>query len=377
VARFEDVLVALSHYRVELQAAIMQDMERQGHFETDAPTTESQPMRAFSLGGASPVTATPLTNVHATGAGVRVRNGQVVPNDFVLKVYVFEKLNLGDATPELTRGFGSIEVDVEPLPLQLAGARTARRSPRPQRGPAAPRAAIANRNHLRPIPGGMSISPMNANYVGTLGCFVRGVTAGAEQIYALSNNHVLADVNTLPVGTPIVQPGPETGPTNPANIFAALTAFVPVQFPVSRSARVVNHFDAAIARVADQRLIQVHAILGIRNYIPNLAAPVPGTPVTKSGRTTGITAGVITAIHVNGVQVNYGTRANPRVAVFDDVIEIIGNAGQPFSLPGDSGSVIIESNTGRPVALLFAGDGRTTDACDLAGVCRQFQVLPN
>ena len=85
---------------------------------------------------------------------------------------------------------------------------------------------------------------------------------------------------------------------------------------------------------------------------------------------------MITAIHVNGIHVNYGTQANPRIAVFDDAIEIIGNAGQPFSLPGDSGSVILEAASGRPVALLFAGDGRTTDACDLAGVCRQFQVLP-
>jgi hypothetical protein len=374
MARFEDVLAALSHYRVELQTAVLRDIEQQGRFSPDTPLAQSQPMRALSRGGATPGTATPLTNVHATGAGIRVRNGEVVSEDFVLKVYVFEKLDLGDATPQLTRQFGGIEIDVEPLPVQLAAARVSRTS-QPQRRVAA-QAAIANQNRLRPIQGGVSIAPLNANYVGTLGCFVRGVASGAEQIYALSNNHVLADVNSLPIGTAIVQPGAETGPTTPADAFAALSSFIPVQFPTSRSARVVNHFDAAIARVTDAGLIRTAAMFGIGNYTPNRAAPVPGTSVTKSGRTTGVTTGVITAIHVNGVQINYGTQAGPRIAVFDDVIEITGTAGRPFSLPGDSGSVILESNSGRPVALLFAGDGRTTDACDLAGVCRQFQVLP-
>jgi hypothetical protein len=85
---------------------------------------------------------------------------------------------------------------------------------------------------------------------------------------------------------------------------------------------------------------------------------------------------VITAIHVNTVQINYGTQANPRIAVFDDTITILGDDGQPFSLPGDSGSAIVSRDTGRPVALLFAGDGRSTTACDLGGLCRQFQVLP-
>jgi hypothetical protein len=374
MARFEDALAALNHYRVELQAAVLRDIEQQTAIVPGIPIAQAQPMRTLSRGGASPALRTPLTNVHATGVGIRVRNGQPVANDFVLKVYVFEKLDLGDATPSLTRQFGAIEVDVEPLPIQLAAARTGQRA---RRAPTAlPVSAIANRNRIRPIPGGVSVSPLDAQYIGTLGCFVRGVASGAEQLFALSNNHVLANVNSLPVGTSIVQPGPEIGDTDPADAFAVLSQFIPVQFSVSRAPRVVNHYDAAIARVTDANLISKGSILGIANYSPNLSAPVPGTPVTKSGRTTGITTGVITAINVSGVQINYGEQGNPRIAVFDDVIEIIGDGGMPFSLPGDSGSIILEAATGRPVALLFAGDGRNTDACDLAGVCRQFHVLP-
>src|SRR5712691_6262067 len=181
MAGYEDALSALNPFRVQLQHEVFADIERQSVGR----------LTAFSAGGATSAFATPLTNIHATGVGVRIRAGTIVPEDFVIKVYVFEKFDLGSATPSLTKRFGNIEIDVESLPVQLAAARNVRhlRAPVP-----APAAAIANRGHFRPIPGGVSISPLDARFVGTLGCFVRGVSAGAEQFFALSNNHVLADV---------------------------------------------------------------------------------------------------------------------------------------------------------------------------------------
>jgi len=76
------------------------------------------------------------------------------------------------------------------------------------------------------------------------------------------------------------------------------------------------------------------------------------------------------------VQVNYGTRQNPIIATFDNAITITGAGGAPFSNPGDSGSVILEKQSGRPVALLFAGDATTTTACDVAAACSRFNVRP-
>jgi len=149
-----------------------------------------------------------------------------------------------------------------------------------------------------------------------------------------------------------------------------------VRFAATRFERLINLFDAAIAQVSDLTQINRGAILGVADYDPTLDAPLPGMEVTKSGRTTGVTDGIITAIHVNSVQINYGTQANPRIAVFDDTIEIVSEGDQPFSLPGDSGSVIVNKSNGRPVALLFAGDGHTTTACDMGGLCRQLQVVP-
>jgi hypothetical protein len=371
MANYGDVLSVMKDFR--------NDLEQQIQAETEAQFSSG--VVAFEARGGVSAFSTPLSNVHATGVGIRLRKGQVVPNEFVIKVYVFDKQDLGAMTPALTsNSYNGVEIDVEPLPIQLALASrkktaAARKSPAKSQKGASALSGTPQRDRRRPIVGGISISPINESFVGTLGCFLRRVTAGSEQIFALSNNHVMADVNRLPIGTPIVQPGPEVVPTNPGDIFAALSSFTPIQFPAGRLAPIVNRFDAAIAVVSDLNLIRLGQMFGINNYNPQLASPLPGMRVIKSGRTTGVTTGVITGTGVNGVQVNYGTRTNPRIATFNDTIEIVGD-NDPFSAPGDSGSVILERSTGRPVALLFAGDGRTTTACDLGGVCRQFQALP-
>jgi hypothetical protein len=382
MASYGDVLSVMKDFRNDLEHQIQQEAEA---LFSDVGVATS----AFAARGGVSAFSTPLSNVHATGVGIRVRNGQIVSDEFVIKVYVFDKQELGDMTPELTKNnYNGVEVDVEPLPIQLAlatrkkpaAARKASSKSR-QSAPAKSKPAAdassgtPQRDRRRPIVGGISISPLNESFVGTLGCFLRRVTAGSEQFFALSNNHVMADTNRLPIGTSIVQPGPEVAPTNPGDIFAALSAFIPIEFPTGRLTPVVNRFDAAIAVVSNLSLIGRQELFGISNYTPQLAAPVPGMRVIKSGRTTGVTTGVITATGVNGVQINYGTRTSPKIATFNDTIEIVGDNG-PFSAPGDSGSVILERNSGRPVALLFAGDGQTTTACDLGGVCRQFQALP-
>lgn len=353
MADYGRVLQVLPDYR--------NDLEQQMQVEiSDAFSSNFTNKTGFSVRGGMSAFATPLSNVHATGVGIRVRQGEVVPNEFVLKLYVYEKVEMAQV-PSLSERFHDVEVDVEQLPIQqaLASASTP-----------------AQRQRHRPITGGLSIAPLNAPFVGTLGCFLRRVEGGREQVFALSNNHVIADTNRLALGTEIVQPGPEIAPTQAGDIFAALSAFVPIQFPTGSLTPVVNRLDAALALIADASLIQTGAMFGIGNYAPQLLTPVPGMRVIKSGRTTGVTQGIITATRVNGVVVNYGTRTAPRLATFNDTIEIIGQGQQSFSMPGDSGSVVLEESSGRPVALLFAGDGTTTTTCDLGTVCQQFQAFP-
>jgi len=368
MAEYGKVLSVLKDFRNNLEEETQREVEAQFSGGMVA-------MSAFAARGGVSAFSTPLSNVHATGVGIRVRGGKIVPDEFVLKVYVFDKADLGNTTPALMKSYEGVEVDVEPLPIQQALAKTGASKAKASAAPAAAAAVPRQRQRQRPIVGGLSIAPANEHFVGTLGCFLRRVSSGSEQVFALSNNHVLADTNRLLIGTRIVQPGPEVEPTKPGDVFAALSAFIPIQFPASRLEPVANRFDAAIAVVADLGLIRRGRISGINNYVPQLATPVPGMRVIKSGRTTGVTTGTVTAVNVNQVQVNYGTRTAPRIATFNDTIEIVGDNG-PFSAPGDSGSVILNRDTGRPVALLFAGDGQTTTACDLGGVCRRFQALP-
>lgn len=366
MASYNEVLGVLREYRNELENQIQQ--------ESTTALTASGPSPFAARGGVSAF-STPLTNVHATGVGVRVKNGKIIADDFVIKVYVFDKMELGARTPGLTKDFQGVGVDVESLPIQMALARALKKKAAKAK-PFAATTIAQHRSRQRPIVGGVSIAPLNEAFVGTLGCFLQRTTGGTRQIFALSNNHVMADTNRLPIGTSIVQPGPELGPSGAGDIFAALSAFIPIQFPTSRLNPVTNVFDAAISIVANESLIKISTQLGIEKYTPKVGVPVPGMRVIKSGRTTGVTTGMIRGTRVNGVQVNYGTQNAPRIATFNDTMQITGDGGRPFSMPGDSGSVILDQATGQPVGLLFAGDGQSTFACDLAGVCKQFQAFP-
>lgn len=357
MSSYGEVLAVLDAYRADLYTEMADELDSSG---------SGQPLAAFAARGAASAFAGPLTNVHATGVGLRSRNGVTVPTEHVIKVYVFDKQSLGAATPSITsKRYRGVDVDVEALPIQRALVQTA--------PVIAPAAVIPNRARYRPIVGGVSVAPMNAPYVGTLGGFVRRRVAGIERLFALSNNHVFADTNQLPLGTEIVQPGPETGPTPPADRFARLFSFIPIRFAQPGQPRPTNYFDAALAQVTDEGLIKRGAMLNLPNYSPTLVAPVPGMQVAKSGRTTGVTRGTVVATHVNGVQIDYGDPGNPLIAVFNDTVQVRSAQGS-FSLPGDSGSVILDDATGGGTALLFAGDATNTFACNLAGVCRRFRV---
>ena len=345
MASFNEANAALDEYRAALS--------------NEVATSDSGPAVAFGspatprLRGAFSAFATPLENVHATGVGIRVRDGKPQAGDFVLKVYVYDKEDLGRHTPAITgKAFKGVGIDVEAMPVQRALATT----------------PAQHRARRRPAAGGIQVSPAGASFVGTLGCIVRR----GSQLFLLSNNHVLADTNQLALGTGIVQP---IGP-GPKDVIARLSAFEPIRFPSVQTPNPRNRLDAAVAAVTDPKLVQTGTMFGVPKYVPSLAAPRPGRAVTKAGRTTGVTKGLITAIRVNGVQVDYGTPQNPLIGTFDGCVEVIGQGGAAFSAPGDSGSVILDAQTGECVALLFAGDGVTTTACDVTAACTRFGVAP-
>lgn len=209
---------------------------------------------------------------------------------------------------------------------------------------------------------------------GTLGALVED-SSGRQ--YVLSNNHVLARSDHAAVGDAIVQPGlidnnctpngdgPGTVPV------ATLSEWVPL-----KSAQ--TNVDAAIAQVASRTVDATGSILelGARQPDGTLAAAPPGISstggkgepatlhmrVAKSGRTTGLTCGGVSAVDLDVAVDYFSDCAETRpytTKVFTNQVAI---SGDRFSDAGDSGALVVDATTGEPVGLFFAG------GTDAAGV---------
>ncbi|RXK88162.1 hypothetical protein EST62_04660 [Chlorobaculum sp. 24CR] len=226
---------------------------------------------------------------------------------------------------------------------------------------------------FRPAPGGVSIGHFEIT-AGTLGCLVRK----NGELLILSNNHVLANSNDAAIGDAILQPGPYDGGLNPADKIAELAEFVPIIYNGSSSACPIansiadvcnllaavtgsdtrlqaisvqaaeNLVDAALARPLNPADVQ-NDILGL-GAISGTAEGALGMAVKKSGRTTGLTNGVIEQIDVTA-NVSYG---GGRVAQFHD--QLLAGA---MSQGGDSGSAVLDTSNNL-VGLLFAGSDEVT-----------------
>lgn len=203
---------------------------------------------------------------------------------------------------------------------------------------------------VRPLRPGLSVAHPDVT-AGTLGGFV--LIAGGRAI--LSNNHVLAASDAATPGDAVLQPGPADGGV-PADRVATLTAFQ--RFVADRP----NLVDAAVALLDAGIDADPAGLPGGPLGTPVVATTDidPDEAVEKIGRTTGHTRGVVTAVEVDAVAVQY----DEAVHRFDDQIEIQGAGG--FSDGGDSGSVIWRSRDRAPMALLFAGSA--TGGVDGSGV---------
>jgi hypothetical protein len=207
--------------------------------------------------------------------------------------------------------------------------------------------------HARPAPAGVSIGNLRSNSAGTLG----GIMRVNNTPYFLSNSHVLApygyEMNDI-----IIQPGRIDGGTARDRI--GLLTDVADPDP-SR----YNFVDAALGR-PDSGADLVDDILGY-GPLKGSANVVLGATVRKSGRTTGPTVGNVIAIEAT-VKINYGST----LVYFRDQM-IIEGAGQQFSQPGDSGSLILDSNN-KAMGLLFAGSEFTTIATPISYVLDRFNA---
>jgi hypothetical protein len=216
--------------------------------------------------------------------------------------------------------------------------------------------AQPHRFRIRPAPGGVSVGHFRIT-AGTLGCLTIGLAPPRNsRLLILSNNHVLADSNNGHLGDCICQPGPFDGGRCPADQIAILEKFIPINF-----AGGINVVDCANGWAWPDRVRRelIYLSGGVQRFFrigSNPIEPALGMLVGKTGRTTQLTQGRVTAVNVT-VNVNYG---GGRVAHFRDQFAVRAGSGN-FSAGGDSGSVIWQWAAGlRPCGLLFAGGGGTT-----------------
>ena len=248
-------------------------------------------------------------------------------------------------------------------------------------------------NKVRPASPGVSIGHPKVT-AGTFGAVVRDRKTGRPLI--LSNNHVLANITDgtdgrAKVGDPILQPGRYDG-GQMEDVIGHLERFVPIRRVTSRPVCPIalgveflgnavlkaiqpayeirfvrmnnaeNLVDAAVARpVSDDAVmasvLEVGEVRGVREV-------EIGMRVKKSGRTTGITTGVVRVIKAT-LKVSLGDVGE---AYFAD--QIVTTA---MAEPGDSGSLVVTED-GDAVGLLGAGSDQATICSRIQNVLEMLDV---
>jgi hypothetical protein len=183
---------------------------------------------------------------------------------------------------------------------------------------------------------------------GTLGYFCRSTRHGDDpnQVYALSNNHVFANVNQGQYNDSLYQQSPADGATT-AEYFAALQRFVPIKLNNNQP----NRVDAAIGALLPT--VNYQATICSIGAVSGIVTGAEGMIVRKHGRTTGYTRGQIVDHNVD--QIVHMSHSNSAVvALFQGQMRIEGIGNTPaFARSGDSGSLVL--NGTKATGLYFAG----------------------
>lgn len=290
------------------------------------------------------VSAQPERNVVGVGIGEKISGGSsagvLAVKFFVKRKIPKQQISKGDVLPETIDGL--------PVDVEETGTFRALAMPNPKQ-------------RVRPAQPGCSIGFGDiTGFLLTAGTF--GVVVKKNnKTYILSNNHVLADENQLPLDSPIFQAGLLDGGNFTTDKIASLSQFVEM-LP-----EVPNKVDAAIAQVASQKDVS-STILFIGAPKGSKKAAIDMI-VHKFGRSTGYTVGKVTSIDAD-IKINYNTGDY----TFSEQIMIVGENGKPFGDAGDSGSLILERSSQKAVGLLCAGRNSYAIANQIGEVLKALKV---
>ncbi|KGM93104.1 hypothetical protein FDC62_10505 [Clostridium botulinum] len=222
--------------------------------------------------------------------------------------------------------------------------------------PSGPISTCSFTGKIRPVIGGFGISPTTSNEVGSVGCLVKDKNG----YYILSNNHVLADTNKIPLGTTIVQPSIKDRGNNPEDVVAKLTKFVPIKFK-NKDNIPENYVDAAIAKVINEE--EVSSKVAFIGEILGVKPAKLDQSVVKVGRTTEQTFGLVLAEGAS-IIVEYGDEK----AIFKNQI-----VTTKMTSEGDSGSLLTDSE-GYAVGLIYAHSQKHSYHNNISDVLEKLEV---
>lgn len=209
--------------------------------------------------------------------------------------------------------------------------------------------------YKRRVACGSSCAPTQESYSGTLGALAG--KKGSKDLYILSNNHVLAACNHVPVGMPILSPSNMDGRPGvraPGEVarhaeIVALASGEPSLVPPCRE-------DVAIARVVDSAIVASWQGDSSAGYDTpaKVVAPASGMRVKKYGRTTGLTVGAVESLIPTPTAIPYKATHFTATVWMRDVWTVAADPGTAFALPGDSGSLVVTEAGDSAVGLVFA-----------------------
>jgi hypothetical protein len=192
----------------------------------------------------------------------------------------------------------------------------------------------------RPAPSGVSVGHYLLNGAGTLGGWVSDSRTGEPLLHSCW--HVIANSGDCKKGDPVLQPAVLDGGRLPDDTIARLERWIDVHMIVRtpnfddsrqrltellerRLELPTNEVDAAVARPVSDSVVSTQ-ILGVGTVVRPPVAAKLGIEVLKSGRTTGVTEGIIGLTDLD-VFVKYPTG----IALFVDQVAMLPPTRRPPS----------------------------------------------
>ncbi|MGQ3480138.1 hypothetical protein [Paenibacillus sp. TY11] len=275
-------------------------------------------------------------NVIGVDIGYKYIKGKKT-NEIVIRTFVEKKEDVSekDLVPKKIDGITTDVIETSKIELQVL------------KVPVDAPVLQEETRHFEPLTGGIELGPcrvINGSvYMGTLGAIVKK----GNDFYALSNFHVMCVDGNWNKGDDIVQPSRAHGGDCQSDLIGKIDDVC----LANKYGKVENQVDAAISTIKN-RTITPDEVFKI-GKIKGAANPKFGDMVRKHGRTTNLTYGEIDGLNAT-VSISYGEGIG--VVTLRNQISIAPDRtrNDAFSKPGDSGSVIVDSDN-KIVGLLFAG----------------------